>query len=101
MVDTRSKASKQRDKSKRAIEDDPLRGHGASPTQSTRENSVDYPSTQQFVTPEQLWEALKQVQEAMTHGMCEEMKATEHQVKPNRGFEYKPTPGYTAPYWQA
>ena len=98
MVDTRSKALKQGDKGKcRVVENLPI-GQDNPPTLSSGQNSVDCPSIPQFVTTEQLGEALKQVQEAVIQDACEKMKTLEHQVGPLQGFEYEPTPGYTPPY---
>ena len=65
MVDTRSKASKQRDRGKcRAVEDLPVEQDN-SPTLSSRENSMDRPLVSQFVTAQQLGETLRQVQEVV------------------------------------
>ncbi|KAJ8437297.1 hypothetical protein Cgig2_006401 [Carnegiea gigantea] len=88
MVDTRSKALQERDKGKRGAAKDPPRRYGVSPAQSSfRENSMNCPSAQQFVTLEQLGEVLKQMQEAVIQGVCEKMKATEHQLEPIHGLE--------------
>jgi len=98
MVDTRSKASKWRDRGKcRTVEDLPVEQDN-SLTLSLVENSMDCPPVSQFVTTEQLGETLRQVQEAVIQGMCEKMKALEHQPGPMREFEYKATLGYTRPY---
>jgi len=98
MVGTRSKAFKERDKGKCGAAKDSPRRHGVSPAQSSEENSINCPSAQQFVAPEQLGEVLKQMQEAMIRGVCENMKATEHQLDPIHGFEYEPPPRYIPPY---
>jgi len=77
MVDTRSKASKQRDRGKcRAVEDLPVEQNN-SLSLSSGENSIDCPLVLQFVTTEQLGETLRQVQEATIQGVCEKMKALE------------------------
>jgi len=44
--------------------------------QTSGENSIGHPIAPQFVTIEQLGEALKQVQEAIIKGVCEQMKVT-------------------------
>jgi len=54
MVNTRSRASKQRDKGKQRAVEKPLGGLEASPTQASGENSVGHPTAPQFVTVEQL-----------------------------------------------
>ena len=98
MVDTRSKVSKQEDRGKcRAVDDLPI-VQDNSLTLSSGENSVDRPPVSQFVTTQQLGETLRQVQEAVIQGMCEKMKALEHQPGPMWEFEYKATLGYTRPY---
>jgi len=59
MVDTRSKASKQRDMGKRkAFKDLPVEQDN-SPILSSGENSVDHPLVSQFVTIEQLSETIR------------------------------------------
>ncbi|KAJ8435820.1 hypothetical protein Cgig2_017115 [Carnegiea gigantea] len=82
MVDPRSKASKQGDKGMCGSTNDPPRRHATSLAQSSRENSVGRPSTQQFITLEQLEEALTQVQMEVIRAMREKMKATKHYPKP-------------------
>jgi len=57
-------------------------------TLSSGENSVDRPPVSQFVTTQQLGEALRQVQEAVIHGVCEKIKALERQLEPMQEFEY-------------
>jgi len=74
MVNTRSKASKQRDKGKQTAVENPPGGSDASPAQTSGENSVGHPTAPQFMIVEQLGEALKQVQEAVIKGVCEQMK---------------------------
>ncbi|KAJ8428338.1 hypothetical protein Cgig2_002751 [Carnegiea gigantea] len=88
-------------KGKRVIAKDHSGGHGTSLAQSTREHSVDRPSTSQFVTTEQLGDALKQVQEGVMYGVYKKMKAVECQLELIQGFEYEPTAGYTPMYQQA
>ncbi|KAJ8426529.1 hypothetical protein Cgig2_022536 [Carnegiea gigantea] len=80
MVDTRAKASKQRNKGKHEAAEGLPWGHGASLAQSTRENSVDCPSAQQFVTTEQLGEALKQL--GISLSLCEGSNRGQHQDTP-------------------
>ena len=71
MVDTRSEASKWRDKGKcRAVQDLPVEQDN-SPTLSSGENSMDCPPVSQVVTTKQLGETLRQVQEAVIQGVCE------------------------------
>ena len=81
MVGTRSKVSKQRDRSKHRVAEDAPGGHDYSPVLSSGENSVDCPPAEQFVTTKQLVEALKQVQEAITQGVCERMKTSKCQSR--------------------
>jgi len=58
MVDTRSKASKRRDRGKgRVVEDWPIEQDN-SPTPSLGENSMDCPPVSQFVATEQLGKML-------------------------------------------
>jgi len=74
MVNTRSRASKRRDKGKQRAVENPPGGSEASPLQTSGENSVGHPVVPQFVTVEQLGKAMKQVQDAMIKGICEQMK---------------------------
>ena len=62
MVDTQLKTLKQRDKGKSVGAEDHPVGHCASLAQSIGENSVVRSFAQQFVTTEQVGEALRQVQ---------------------------------------
>ena len=81
MVNTSSKASKQRDKGKqRAVENPPVGSEG-SPVQTSGENSVGHPTAPQFVTSEQLGEVLRQVQEAVIRGVCEQRKILDQQPR--------------------
>jgi len=57
-----------------------------------------HPSTPQFVNPEQLAEALKQVQEAIIQGVCQKMKTPKLQPKAIQGFQYNPLPKYMLPH---
>ena len=50
---------------------------------------MDRPPIPQFVTIEQLGEALRQVQETVIQGLCEKTKALERQSEPMWGFEYE------------
>jgi len=61
MVNTRSRTSKQPERGKKRVEGNSLGGPVASPEQASDENSVGHPSAPQFVTVDQLGEALKQV----------------------------------------
>jgi len=65
MVDTRSKASKQGYRGKQRIVEDLPVGQHNSPALSSGENLVGHPPVPQFITIEQLNEAIRQVQEAV------------------------------------
>jgi len=52
MVDTRPKASKQRDKGKQRAIENPPEGSGASSLQTSGEDSVGHPMAPQFITTE-------------------------------------------------
>ena len=80
MVNTRSRASKRRDKGKQRAVENPPGGSKASRLQTSGENSVGHLVVPQFVTVEQLGEAVKQVQDAVIKGICEQMKI----VNPSR-----------------
>ena len=71
MVNTRSRASKRRDKGKQRATENPPGGSEATPLQTSGENSVGHPVPPQFVTIEQLGEAVKQVQDAVIKRICE------------------------------
>jgi len=59
MVDTRSKASKRRDRDKRKVVKDLPVEQDNSPTLSSRDNSIDRPPVSQFVTAKLLGETLR------------------------------------------
>ena len=63
------------------VDEDPPGGYGNYPILSLGENSMDRSPAYQYVTLEQLGEALKQVQEVVIKGVCEKMKAQERQPK--------------------
>ena len=69
MVNTRSRASKRHDKGKQRAAENPLGGSQASPLQTSGENPVGHPVPPQFVTVEQLGEAMKQVQDVVIKGI--------------------------------
>ena len=54
MVDTQSKASKLADNCRRKLDKNFPREHDSSSNESLRQNLVDHPSTQRFITTEQL-----------------------------------------------
>ena len=83
---------------KHKLTEDPVGGHDNSYVLSLREYLVDYPSVQQYVTTEQLREALRQIQEAVIQGICKTKKAPEHQPRIIWRLECKPTPRYTPRY---
>ena len=81
MVNIRSKVSKQGDKGKQRAAENPTMGSGDSPVQPSEENLVGRPTAPQFVTTEQLGEALRKVQEAVIRGVCEQINVSDQQPR--------------------
>jgi len=59
---------------------------------------VGRPTAPQFVTTEQLGEALRQVQEAVIRAVCEQMKIPDQQPWVKRERNYDPAFEYDPPY---
>jgi len=100
MVNTRFKASKQGDKRKQRVAENPPMGLEGSPVPTSGDNLVGRPTALRFLTTEQLGEVLKQVQEEVIRGVCEQMKAPDQQPRVKRGCDYDPAFEYGSPYQQ-